>query len=326
MADSTTPAGAGKAPKASARKATSRTTSSGPPTKQKPAKARRQARSTKPTEAQKRANAANAKKSTGPRTEEGKQRSSQNATTHGAFATKRRVITRGSMAEDPAEVDGFLVSLHEAYAPQGAVEQRAVDQILMLLLQLRRLDRYEEALLEASAHTGARRATKSYGNEAGLTLNLEWLDRLWEWTFAEDARLEGVEPSEELGVSDDPHDFRYDVLAPLLRMKSGNKDVKDQWTDEITPVTEEEWYNVFRAYYKHLFKEPREVRAWIHERQAQLIEQLDNRQVLEGSVTATSALTELDRTTQLRGRIAKQLEKAEERLSNLQARRPVPED
>ncbi|RPH78913.1 MAG: hypothetical protein EHM77_06465 [Planctomycetaceae bacterium] len=326
MAEDATPAGTDKATKAAARSATPSKTTSVPPTKQKPTRAKKQARSTKPTEAQKRANAANAQKSTGPRTEEGKQRSSQNATTHGVFAAKRRVITRGSMAEDPAEVDGFLVSLHEAYAPQGAVEQRAVDQILMLLLQLRRLDCYEEALLEASAHTGAKRATNSYGHEEGLTLNLEWLDRLWEWTFAEDARLEGVEPSEELGVSDDPYDFRYDVLAPLMRMKSGNKDVEDQWTDEITPVTEEEWYRVFRAYYKHLFKEPREVRVWIHERRAQLIEQLDNRQVLEGSVTATSALTELDRTTQLRGRIAKQLEKAEERLSNLQARRPVAED
>jgi hypothetical protein len=326
MARDTTPAAAGKATKAVTRKATPRKTTSEPPLKENSTPAKKQARSTKPTEAQKRANAANAQKSTGPRTEEGKQRSSQNATTHGVFATRRRVITRGSMAEDPAEVDAFLVSLHEAYAPQGAVEQRAVDQILMLLLQLRRLDRYEEALLEASAHSGAKRATNSYGHEEGLTLHLEWLDRLWEWTFAEDARLEGVEPSEELGVSDDPHDFRYDVLAPLMRMKSGNKDVQDQWTDEITPVTEEEWYSVFRAYYKHLFKEPREVRDWIHERRAQLGEQLDNRQVLEGSVTATSALTELDRTTRLRGRIAKQLEKAEERLSDLQARRPVPKE
>lgn len=326
MATETAPAGAGMAPKATGRRTTARKTTSEPPVKENSTTAKKQARSTKPTDAQKRANAANAKKSTGPRTEEGKQRSSQNATTHGVFAAKRRVITRGSMAEDPTEVDGFLVSLLEAYAPQGAVEQRAVDQILMLLLQLRRLDCYEEALLEASAHTGAKRATNSYGHRQDLTLQLAWLDALWEWTFAEDERLEGVEPSEELGASDDPHNFRYDMLAPLMRMKSGNKDVEDQWTDEITPVTEEEWYRVFRAYYNLLFKEPREVRVWIHERRAKLIEQLDNRQVLEGSVTATSALAELDRTTQLRGRIAKQLEKAEERLSNLQARRPVPED
>ena len=292
-----------------------------PPTKQKPPRAKKQARSTKPTEAQKRANAANAQKSTGPRTQEGKQRSSQNATTHGVFSAKHRVITRGAMAEDPAEVADFLLSLHQAYAPEGAREQRAVDHILTLQLQHRRLDRYEGELLDASAHSGLTGAADSYGREEDLTLELAWLDALWEWTFAEDERLEGVEPSPELGRSNDPEEFRYDVLAPLVRMKSGNKDVKEKWTDEITPVTEEEWYNAFRVYYNHLFKAPREVRVWIRGRRAKLIGRLENREVLEGSLTAHKALTELDATTQLRGRIAKQLERAEERLRDLQARR-----
>lgn len=53
-------------------------------------------------------------------------------------------------------------------------------------------------------------------------------------------------------------------------------------------MTEEQWYRVFRVYYNHLFKQPREVRVWIHERRAQLIGRLENRQILEVSLTAKS--------------------------------------
>jgi hypothetical protein len=55
------------------------------------------------TEKQNEANRINAQKSTGPRTDEGKQRSSQNALKHGLLA-KRSVIP----GEDPAEFDALV--------------------------------------------------------------------------------------------------------------------------------------------------------------------------------------------------------------------------
>jgi len=110
---------------------------------------------------------------------------------------------------------------------------------------------------------------------------LAWLDRQWEWTFAEDERLEGLVPSVAFGALDDLEEFRYDVLASLMRMKLDNKDVKDMWTDKnVKMVAEGAWYSVFRVYCNHLFKELRVVRFWVRGHRAQLIGRLENRQVL----------------------------------------------
>jgi hypothetical protein len=86
------------------------------------------------TPAQRRANRLNALQSTGPRSEEGKQRSSRNATTHGVFC--KDVMVGG---EDAAEFtvmrDGMLRSLN----PRDGFELQLVEEIVSCQWRLKRL-------------------------------------------------------------------------------------------------------------------------------------------------------------------------------------------
>ena len=70
------------------------------------------------TEMQIKANRKNALKSTGPRTEEGKDASSQNATTHGLCA-KKNVIKTESQDEFALYRDNMIADL----SPDGAMEE-----------------------------------------------------------------------------------------------------------------------------------------------------------------------------------------------------------
>ncbi len=93
------------------------------------------------TAAQVSANRENAQKSTGPRTEEGKARSSKNATKHG-FNSKEFIV-----ADDQQEEFASLSkSLRKQVSPLGALEQEVFTQLLHAAWNLRRVRRLEAEL------------------------------------------------------------------------------------------------------------------------------------------------------------------------------------
>ena len=87
------------------------------------------------------ANAANSQHSTGPRTEEGKARSSQNASKHG--------LSGRSVAVAPGEHEEFQQLLADFTAeikPQGVVQQTLFDELVAAAWNLRRARRMEAEL------------------------------------------------------------------------------------------------------------------------------------------------------------------------------------
>jgi hypothetical protein len=98
------------------------------------------------TAAQVVANIANAQFSTGPRTDEGKQRSSQNSLKHGL--TAKTVLIPG---EDPAEYQAFAAGLHEDLEPENAVECALAQEIIDLQWRLLRVSRFEARILSADS-------------------------------------------------------------------------------------------------------------------------------------------------------------------------------
>ena len=104
------------------------------------------------TERQIRANQINAMKSTGPKTEAGKAVSASNALRHGL--TARQIVLAG---EDPAEFEALREDLTREIAPITAMEALLVDRLAQLFWRLRRVAKFEAALLawsEARDHQG----------------------------------------------------------------------------------------------------------------------------------------------------------------------------
>ena len=94
------------------------------------------------TAAQQQANKQNAKHSTGPRTEEGKQRSSQNALKHG-FCAKDPLI-RG---EDPDDYYRHGAELELSLSPATPLEEDLVEQIIDITWRLKRFKRIESSII-----------------------------------------------------------------------------------------------------------------------------------------------------------------------------------
>ena len=92
------------------------------------------------TEAQLKANQENAKKSTGPATLEGKKRSSQNAMTHGIFASIP--ILPG---ENEASLKALADALNQAFQPKDAMELMLVERIIIASIRQIRLREAEAA-------------------------------------------------------------------------------------------------------------------------------------------------------------------------------------
>ncbi len=92
------------------------------------------------------ANRRNAQLSTGPRTEQGKNRSRRNALKHGILASAL-LITKGAGAEDPAEFEELLDSLHRDLAPVGALEEMLVEKIAVCLWRQKRALKCEAGLV-----------------------------------------------------------------------------------------------------------------------------------------------------------------------------------
>ncbi len=84
-------------------------------------------------------NQANSLRSTGPRSEVGKQVVSQNAITHGLFAS--RLFLPG---EDPQEYEALHGGLCRALRPVGALEDILVDRLAVTLWRQLRLVRWEQ--------------------------------------------------------------------------------------------------------------------------------------------------------------------------------------
>lgn len=312
MTEVTTPAGAGKTPKATRRRATPSKTSSAPPTKQKPTSGKKQARSTTTSEAQKKANAANATKSTGPRTEAGKQKSAGNSLRHGLYAKAPQAILRGPYSEDPEEVAAFVAGIEDALAPRNQLEASTARDIAMLRLKIFRMDALEAGLINGRADRADQAVTHSMGSVESLELEYAWLDRLMEWLDAELARLAGEPPPDGGAPSDQPEDgFRFDVLAQLMRIACNNAKIEDLWTDTLTPKTELEWYRAFRILLDHKFPELDGLESWIFQHRYHVIDQLRERHTATSIRTANNLLEEMERTSELRGRLLKQLERAE---------------
>jgi len=92
------------------------------------------------TKKQIKANRKNAKHSTGPRTDQGKQRCSQNAIKHG-LRSKHPVIP----GEDPTEYQHKLEKLRDDIRPLNALEDDLVEQIADTSWRLKRLSHIEAA-------------------------------------------------------------------------------------------------------------------------------------------------------------------------------------
>ena len=97
------------------------------------------------TEAQIKANQENAKKSTGPLTEEGKQRSSMNAMTHGIFSTIP--LLPGENLEQFKLLEEEII---KAYKPTDAMECLLVQRVYLTCMRQIRLREAEAAKLEIS--------------------------------------------------------------------------------------------------------------------------------------------------------------------------------
>jgi hypothetical protein len=92
------------------------------------------------------ANRRNAQRSTGPRTEEGKSQSRRNALKHGILISAV-LITKGSGAEDCAEFEQLLDSLHRDLAPVGALEEILVEKIAVCWWRQKRALQCEAGLV-----------------------------------------------------------------------------------------------------------------------------------------------------------------------------------
>jgi len=118
------------------------------------------------TEAQLRANQENAKKSTGPVTLEGKKRSSQNAMTHGIFASIP--ILPG---EDEASLNALAEALNQAFQPKDAMELMLVERIIIASIRQIRLREAE------AAHIKINMNDERIAESLNISLQVPFLER-----------------------------------------------------------------------------------------------------------------------------------------------------
>jgi hypothetical protein len=109
-------------------------------------------------EAHNRANQANALLSTGPRTPEGKQRSSQNALTHGLTSQSPTLAT-----EDPAAYQLHCRQFFDEYQPATPTETQFTQELADTAWRLNRIPTLEAALLDRADIVDAHRALATLG-------------------------------------------------------------------------------------------------------------------------------------------------------------------
>jgi hypothetical protein len=116
------------------------------------------------------ANRLNALKSTGPRTEEGKQRSRQNAWRHGL--TAETVI---SSLEHATDYQAFEASIASDYRPRSATERELVSRLASVLWRLRRSTAIETGLFQVQ---GELMREQNAGSQRRTVPLPEWYDEL----------------------------------------------------------------------------------------------------------------------------------------------------
>src|SRR6185436_13014617 len=117
------------------------------------------------------ANRINALKSTGPRTDEGKQRSRQNALRHGL--TAETVITS---RENAADYQIFEATIYAEYQPRTATSRELVARLASVLWRLRRSTSIETGLMQIQ---GELMRSRTSGSPRRRMLPLpEWYDEL----------------------------------------------------------------------------------------------------------------------------------------------------
>ena len=112
---------------------------------------------------------------TGPRSDEGKERSSQNATRHG-LRSERPVVP----GEDAAAWDAFRAAIVADLGPANALERELAERVALQLWRLRRVARYE-------AEVVADDYEESLSGTAEALVGLDPDDAVWQ-TIARDQR------------------------------------------------------------------------------------------------------------------------------------------
>jgi hypothetical protein len=135
------------------------------------------------------ANRINALKSTGPRTEEGKQRSRQNALRHGL--TAETVI---AALENAADYEAFEATIASDYQPRSATEGELISRLASLLWRLRRSTSIETGLFQIQAEL---MRDRNAGPQRRRNVPLpEWYDELDVASTTESYALSAPERSE----------------------------------------------------------------------------------------------------------------------------------
>jgi hypothetical protein len=149
-------------------------------------------------------NRANAQHSTGPKTDEGKQRSSQNALRHGL--TSQIVVMPG---EDHDLYEAHKKSFFDEYKPQGATESNLVQSLADISWRQNRIVAIESNLLNFS--TMVLMPDNDTRNLANLSLHSQRLARQFEKTVAQLRDLQSVRRARER--------IEFDDLLNIMEMR-----------------------------------------------------------------------------------------------------------
>jgi len=119
------------------------------------------------TEKQKASNRENAKHSTGPKTDEGKQRSSQNALIHGVYAIESVIP-----GEDPADFDKLCTEFGQRYDPEGPYERSLVRQMADAEWRMRRTLRLEADFIKSAVESERENHNRRFPDEPEPEMSL----------------------------------------------------------------------------------------------------------------------------------------------------------
>ncbi len=258
------------------------------------------------------ANRRNAQKSTGPKSPEGKRRSSENATTHGAFAERGFPVRSGLFAEDPEEVDAYQSGIVQALDPRDDLEEAQAQLVALRYLQVRRLARFEAESL-ASAGTVA-------GDEHRSVLD----DQATAAHGLETARM----MLHVVSSTTPEHDPDYGALAEFVKVRRRLWwETRDLWKDHPLD-SPEDWEWAFNTLLAHVWGTDLCAAAdWAHR---EVLEWQCELGRLDGSALARGTervLEILDRVTTYDARIQRSLERALRDYRYLRARSlPAPEE
>src|SRR3954452_8582353 len=113
------------------------------------------------------ANLRNAQRSTGPKTDDGKERSSRNAVTHGCSSVH---LHRPMKHESAGHFTRTLEGLMQAWKPADSMETMLVSAIATAWIRIERSERWESSVLDGVIETRRRMVSKTLKVEAPADL------------------------------------------------------------------------------------------------------------------------------------------------------------